>query len=46
MRHRIVLGPAAEIEGRTPDQVLENIVNQIEAPRHQTRAPAAQGSPA
>jgi len=33
MRHRIVLGPSAEIEGRTPDQVLENIVNQIEAPR-------------
>ena len=33
MRHRIVLGPAAEIEGRTPDQVLENLINQIEAPR-------------
>ncbi|MEM7058782.1 MAG: MoxR family ATPase [Pseudomonadota bacterium] len=33
MRHRIVLGPAAEIEGRTPDQVLDNIINQIEAPR-------------
>ena len=33
MRHRIVLGPTAEIEGRTPDQVLENIVNQVEAPR-------------
>ena len=33
MRHRIVLGPTAEIEGRTPDQVLENIINQIEAPR-------------
>ncbi|MEO1491754.1 MAG: MoxR family ATPase [Pseudomonadota bacterium] len=33
MRHRIVLGPTAEIEGRTPDAVLENIVNQIEAPR-------------
>jgi MoxR-like ATPase len=33
MRHRIVLGPAAEIEGRTPDQVLENILNQVEAPR-------------
>ncbi len=37
MRHRIVLGPAAEIEGRTTDQVLENILNQIEAPRHQER---------
>ena len=33
MRHRIVLGPVAEIEGRTPDDVLDNILNQIEAPR-------------
>ena len=33
MRHRVVLGPAAEIEGRTADQVLDNIINQIEAPR-------------
>jgi len=33
LRHRIVLGPGAEIEGRTPVQVLENILNQIEAPR-------------
>ncbi|MBB4303990.1 MoxR-like ATPase [Rhodobium orientis] len=33
LRHRIVLGPTAEIEGRHPAQVLENILNQIEAPR-------------
>lgn len=33
LRHRVVLGPAAEIEGRSPVQVLENILNQIEAPR-------------
>ena len=33
MRHRIVLGPSAEIEGRTSVDVLENILNQIEAPR-------------
>jgi MoxR-like ATPase len=33
MRHRVVLGPGAEIEGRTPDAVLLNIMNQIEAPR-------------
>lgn len=33
LRHRIVLGPTAEIEGRTAGQVLENILNQIEAPR-------------
>jgi len=33
IRHRIVLGPTAEIEGRSPDDVLANILNQIEAPR-------------
>lgn len=33
MRHRVVLGPSAEIEGRTSAEVLENILNQIEAPR-------------
>ena len=33
MRHRIVLGPGAEIEGRTPDAVLLNVLNQVEAPR-------------
>ena len=33
MRHRVVLGPAAEIEGRTSTDVLENLLNQIEAPR-------------
>ena len=33
MRHRIVLGPGAEIEGRDAEQVLANILNQIEAPR-------------
>jgi len=33
MRHRIVLGPVAEIEGRSAEQVLENLINQIEAPR-------------
>ncbi len=33
LRHRIVLGPTAEIEGRDASQVLENILNQIEAPR-------------
>ncbi|MGP1256450.1 MAG: AAA family ATPase [Kiloniellales bacterium] len=33
LRHRIVLGPAAEIEGRRPDNVLENILNQVEVPR-------------
>jgi MoxR-like ATPase len=33
MRHRIVLGPTAEIEGRTPEDVLTNILNRIDAPR-------------
>lgn len=33
LRHRIVLGPGAEIEGRTPDLVLDAILNQVEAPR-------------
>lgn len=33
IRHRVVLGPSAEIEGRSSDQVLENILNQVEAPR-------------
>ena len=33
MRHRIVLAAVAEIEGRGPEHVLDNILNQIEAPR-------------
>ncbi|MEO1188384.1 MAG: MoxR family ATPase [Pseudomonadota bacterium] len=33
MRHRILLMPVAEIEGRSPEQALENILTQIEAPR-------------
>ncbi len=33
LRHRIVLGPGAEIEGRTSDSVLEGLLNQVEAPR-------------
>lgn len=33
LRHRIVLGPTAEIEGRSPDDVLQTIVNRLDAPR-------------
>ncbi len=33
MRHRIVLGPTAEIEGRTADEVLTAILNRQDAPR-------------
>lgn len=32
LQHRIVLGPTAEIEGRGPVQILENILDQVEAP--------------
>lgn len=33
MRHRVVLGPTAEIEGRDVVDILSNILNQVEAPR-------------
>ena len=33
LRHRIVLGPTAEIEGRSPDDVLSAILNRQDAPR-------------
>ena len=33
MRHRIVLGPTAEIEGRTADDVLTTILTRQDAPR-------------
>ena len=33
MRHRIVLGPTAEIDGRSPDDVLTAILNRQDAPR-------------
>jgi len=33
LRHRIVLGPTAEIEGRSADDVLKAIVNRLDAPR-------------
>ena len=33
LRHRAVLSPAAEIEGRTSDQVIASIVEQTAAPR-------------
>ncbi|CAM3060186.1 MoxR-like ATPase [Paracoccus aminovorans] len=33
MRHRIVLGPTAEIDGRSPDEVLTAILNRQDAPR-------------
>ncbi|MFT4000383.1 MAG: MoxR family ATPase [Rhizobium sp.] len=33
LRHRIVLSPAAEIDGRNADEVLRNIKNRVDAPR-------------
>ncbi|MSU88109.1 AAA domain-containing protein [Rhodobacteraceae bacterium 2CG4] len=33
LRHRIVLGPTAEIEGRSETDVMGNILNRIEAPK-------------
>ena len=33
LRHRVVLSPAAEIDGRSTDEVLANIITSIEAPR-------------
>ncbi len=33
LRHRVILSPAAEIEGRRADAVLRDLVEQVEAPR-------------
>jgi MoxR-like ATPase len=33
LRHRVLLSPAAEIEGRTADLALKAVVDQIQAPR-------------
>ena len=33
LRHRIILSPAAEIEGQTADQILTGLIEQVTAPR-------------
>ena len=33
LRHRIILSPAAEIEGKTTDETLTNLIDEIPAPR-------------
>jgi MoxR-like ATPase len=33
LRHRIVLGPSAEIDGRSADEVLSAVLSRIDAPR-------------
>jgi len=33
LRHRVILSPAAEIEGRRVDEALTALIDQVEAPR-------------
>ena len=33
LRHRIALSPELELEGQTPDQVLNAVIDRVEAPR-------------
>jgi MoxR-like ATPase len=33
LRHRVVLSPAAEIDGRQADAIIANLIEQTEAPR-------------
>jgi MoxR-like ATPase len=33
LRHRVILSPAAEIEGRQTDQILQGLIDRVEAPR-------------
>ena len=33
LRHRVILSPAAEIEGRLADQALSDLIERVEAPR-------------
>jgi len=33
LRHRVIVSPAAEVEGRTAEQVIEQVVAQVPAPR-------------
>jgi MoxR-like ATPase len=33
LRHRVILSPAAEIEGRRAEHVIQNLIEQVEAPR-------------
>jgi MoxR-like ATPase len=33
MRHRVVLSPTADVEGRSTDEILGQIVEQVPAPR-------------
>ena len=33
LRHRVILSPAAEIDGRKVDEALDGLIGQVEAPR-------------
>jgi MoxR-like ATPase len=33
LRHRVILSPAAEIEGRQTDQIVQGLIERVEAPR-------------
>jgi len=33
LRHRVVLSPAAEIDGRRADDIVAQLVDRVEAPR-------------
>ena len=33
LRHRVILSPVAEIEGRSADELIRDIIEQTEAPR-------------
>jgi MoxR-like ATPase len=33
LRHRVILSPAAEIEGRQVDQIIQGLIDRVEAPR-------------
>jgi MoxR-like ATPase len=33
LRHRIIMKPEADLEGLTPDQVLEDVLRAVEVPK-------------
>ena len=41
MRHRVILSPAAEVEGRSADSILADLLKQVEVPRGIAAAPAS-----
>ena len=33
LRHRVILSPSAEIEGRTADEAVADVIQHVDAPR-------------